>query len=278
MSSTEVRKNSKAKANLVAFWEWFKSAAWLQVLLIVGVVVAVVVSIPYIIRAIPTDSDSDFFESKQITYDRLVNDLISGKDTKASAGNLGNGTGAIGDTEEGFVVFFYKDNCSVCDDMESNVEKWYNNFNEEFKADLKLYTINVGWVPGESEESSKAEGTDPIDYQNKDISLQQQTDLLVGGDGVTSLVDVYYDQPAKYYNSSYGEDKRNDLLTPLTTIGGGTMPTPTMVRYERAKGSTDPYQPTRVLFGLMGSLSASNADDVSVVLNDLFLFRPYTVA
>ena len=47
MSSTEVRKNSKAKANLVAFWEWFKSAAWLQVLLIVGVVVAVVVSIPY---------------------------------------------------------------------------------------------------------------------------------------------------------------------------------------------------------------------------------------
>ena len=50
MSSSNEKKTGKARARAVAAWEWFKEAAWLQVLLIVGVVVGIVVSIPYDVK------------------------------------------------------------------------------------------------------------------------------------------------------------------------------------------------------------------------------------
>ena len=43
MSSSNEKKSGKGRAQAVAAWEWFKEAAWLQVLLIVGVVVGLVV-------------------------------------------------------------------------------------------------------------------------------------------------------------------------------------------------------------------------------------------
>ena len=46
MSSKDNKKKGAGRAHAVAAWEWFKEAAWLQVLLIVGLVVGVVVAIP----------------------------------------------------------------------------------------------------------------------------------------------------------------------------------------------------------------------------------------
>ena len=52
MSSKDNKKKGAGRAHAVAAWEWFKEAAWLQVLLIVGLVVGVVVAIPYAVKGI----------------------------------------------------------------------------------------------------------------------------------------------------------------------------------------------------------------------------------
>ncbi len=264
MSSTEVRKNSKAKANLVAFWEWFKSAAWLQVLLIVGVVVAVVVSIPYIIRAIPTESDSQFYESHQITYDKLTNEYIPGKSDECKGG-IGNTNGAVNADSglEGFVLLVYKDNCANCSSMEGYIESWYNTFNEQYNANLKFFSLNVGWVPGDEEACSEKEGKDTKGYENDYITLDQQNILI------NELAPVYYNLPDYYHNSSFSDTNEEAIIQDVIAAKT-TVPTPIVVQYTRAIGSTGSYEPTKVFIGQMGSLSVTNRDDVSKMLQDIY--------
>ena len=64
MSSKDNKKKGAGRAHAVAAWEWFEEAAWLQVLLIVGLVVGVVVAIPYAVKGISgrvNNSKSTFF-------------------------------------------------------------------------------------------------------------------------------------------------------------------------------------------------------------------------
>lgn len=269
MSSTEVKKNSKAKANLIAFWEWFKSAAWLQVLLIVGIVVGIVVSIPYIIRAIPTESDSEFFEGRQITYSKFQQ-FLNGEDTSCN-GSVGTGNGNADFSEDrvGFAVIFYKDNCSNCDSMEPFVENWFNTFNEDYSANFKLYTINVGWVPGDSDASSDAEGHDISEYENENISLDDQNDIM------QAIADAYFDQPEKYQNNSTSFT-RNDVTQDVKATKT-TMPTPTVLFYSKSNTETkyDMSKPDKVFLGQMDDLTPSNRQDVNTMLSDLYNITVY---
>lgn len=261
MSSTEVKKNSKAKANLVAFWEWFKSAAWLQVILIVGIVVGIVVSIPYIIRSVNSISDtSDFFEGKSINYDKLQS-YLSGED-KACDGIVGDNTGSgVDEDKEGFAVIFYKDNCTNCEMIEPYVEEWYNSTNDKppFTDGIRLYTINVGWVPGDLDESTEAEGKDLSDYDNDNISISEQEAIM------RSIRNVYRNQ-ADYYQSS--EVTYETLSSNITAGGVTTIPSPTMVFYSKDASATE-FEPTKVFCGTIGSLSWDKSG-VYKMLNDLY--------
>ena len=266
MSSTEVKKNSKAKANLVAFWEWFKSAAWLQVILIVAVVVGIVVSIPYIIRSVNSISDtSDFFEGQNTNYDKLQK-YIAGED-KTCDGIVGDNTGSgVDEDKDGFAVIFYKDNCTNCDTIESYVEDWYNLTNDvdAFKDSVRLYTINVAWVPGDSDESTAAEGKDLSDYDNDNISISEQEEVM------RSIRNVYRNQ-ADYYRSS---EVTYETLSSNITVGGvTTIPTPTMVFYSKDATATT-YEPTKVFCGTIGSLSWDRSG-VNTMLNDLYNIALY---
>lgn len=266
MSSTEVRKNSKAKANLVAFWEWFKSAAWLQVLLIVGVVVAVVVSIPYIIRAIPTESDSEFYETHRIDYTQL-RQYERGEGNPQ--GTMGNDSGSFTNENnfEGFVVMFYEGNCGNCNDMEGYIQDWFDLANETIDgANLKFYTIDVSWVPDDPDKSESVMGTngDISDYENEYITLDQQTTIL------REYAPVYIDEPSYYQNSSVDEaDLQMDIASEKST-----MPTPTIAVYTRT-GTEGAFVVEKVCIGMMGSLSPSSSSDVKTMLNDLYHIRAY---
>ncbi len=281
-SQNEEKKNTKGKANATAAWEWFKSAAWLQVLLIVAVVVGIVVSIPYIVSAIQDaiDSDnSDFFDGKRITYDKLL-DFMDGSDTSCD-GSLGNGTydddeseNSFSSTKTGFVVVFYKDNCDNCDSIESRLEDWFEDFNSDYARtygeQIKLYAINVGWDPGDEEDSEEYESAgDTADYKNTDISLEEQNSVM------QNLMSVYLSQTGIYRNDSV---TRETLETDLTD-GSGTMPTPTFVTYSKEKGSSDGYvidEPDKVYFGMIGSLSTTSRSDIAKQMQDLYGFRKYT--
>jgi hypothetical protein len=274
MSSTEEKtnKNTKARAHAVAGWEWFKSAAWLQVILIVGVVVGVVVAIPYIVSAVQNQtSTSDFYESKAISYKEFQN-YLDGKDSKCN-GAIGDGNSKISDDTEGFTVIFYKDNDSdTYSSLEGNVETWYKNFNSKYaNGKARVYTIDVAWVPGDAATSKSYEGSDPATfYQNDKISLSEQYDIQ------QAVKDVYDAQDDKYKNSSVTDETLDKILD--TSSGGSTMPTPCFINYTKKKTESTyaMNKPTKVIFQMEGSLSASTASDVVTQMNDIINFAPYT--
>ncbi len=276
----EKKGNGKAKANATAAWEWFKSAAWLQVLLIVAVVVGLVIAIPYIVSAIQSaidSDDSDFFNNRRIKYADLC-DYIDGSNTGCD-GSLGNGnydedeeSNYFSTTRTGFVVVFYKDNCDNCDSIEGRLEDWFEDFNDDYARsygeELKLYTINVGWVPGEEDDSEEAEdGGDTADYENTDISLEEQNQVM------QNIKETYLNQTGVYVNDSVDEET---LDTDLTD-GSGTMPTPTFVTYSKEKGETA-YQadaPEKVICGMEGSLSTTSRSDIAKQMQDIYGLKKY---
>lgn len=275
MSSVEGKKTSKAKANLVAAWEWFKSAAWLQVLLIVGIVVAIVVSIPYIVTAISNQTTtSEFFARKRIYYNDFL-EFINGEDDSCN-GPVGSDSynNTISDDKDGFVVMFYKANCDQCDTLQPILE---NFFDEDLTMDgvsnlndqLKFYTIDVSWVPDESQDSTEAEGNDLALYENEYITLDEQFDVQ------QNVKNVYLRQPEKYKNSAVTEETLN---TQLNTLGGGTLPTPMFVFYTKDKSEStyDISNPTKVICGMEGTLSNSSAADVATQMLDIYNFQAYS--
>ncbi|MFA6829828.1 MAG: hypothetical protein WCR67_03915 [Bacilli bacterium] len=269
--------NKKAKAHVAAGWEWFKEAAWLQVLLIVGVVVGIVISIPYIVSAIRSAIDGDnsgFYTAHNINYDRFEKYLDgSNKECNGLVGDNNKDEETYSSTKEGFVIMFYKDNCDNCNSMQKYVEDAYDQMNSTsaINGKLKFYTINVGWRPGDEDDSSTYEGKDPnLDYQNTNITLQQQMDLS------ESIKNVYLNQENENYINSSVTD--TTLETPLNVINnGGTLPTPMFLTYTKEKTETsyDIAKPSKVVFGPEGSLSATSSTDMLKQLYDLYNIKIY---
>ena len=267
------RKNSKAKTNAVATWEWFKSAAWLQVLLIVAVVVGLVISIPYIVSAVKsatTNNTITFFEDHRINYDRFQK-FINGED-KDCNGVVGNDNSQWSENNEGFVVMFYKDNCDNCTTMQSSLDWWYSKTNTEASGRLRFYTINVGWVPGDKDASTTSESNNPATYyKNEDITLQQQVDLMQN-----AFRDVYLNQDDGHKNSTV-KDSNFEIDYTAIESSDKTIPTPCFVQYSKAKTEEkyNLYKPTKVIFGTVGKYTPSNKTDVIMSMYDIYNFSIY---
>lgn len=281
--------NKKAKAHVAAGWEWFKEAAWLQVLLLVGVVVGGVISVPYIAKAISSNINGDnsgFYKAHKINYTRYEK-LISGTD-KEAAGLLGADTyeqteivdKRFTSDNEGFVLMFYKDNDSTATEMQKHIENAYNKLQkmEAVNSKVKFYTMNVAWVPGESADSSTAETShDSINYKNTDISLEQQ-------DAISKVLLERYEQqnsaefdPNKMYYSADNLSKFNKVISDSLS-DNPTLPTVTYVTYSRKKGSTEAYKPYKIVVGNLSGISDTNETDLLNQFYDLTLIQRYRKA
>ncbi len=286
MSSTEVKKeNTKLKVKATAAWEWFKSAAWLQVLLIVGLVVGIVVSIPYIVQGI-TDlvnrNTSHFYESKEITFDDFQR-MIDGEDPSRADGVVGTGMkdtdpnlpdeykDLVSEDLEGFVVMFVKANCDNCSSIQSYLETWFNQFNNEdgINNRLRLFTIDVSFVPDDSSKSTEAEGS-ANNYENENITLEQQNEMM------SYMKDTYLNQDDAHRVSEVTESTfEMDLTSPS---GSGTIPTPTFVLYTKNKDEEkyDIANPTKVICGAIGDLNYTSQADMNSQMLDVFDFVVYS--
>lgn len=272
MSANKEKKNAN-RAHAVAAWEWFKEAAWLQVLLIVGVVVGLVVAIPFVVQGIVSainNNESDFYQTHQIYYSDLEK-YIAGNDTNNSNGLVGKGerVSSVSDTTEGFVVMFYKDNCDNCDTLQKNVETWYKNASTTYgEGKIKFFTINVGWVPADEAKSTQYEGTKEK-YDNKYITLEQQQIVI------DNVKDVYLDQDDDHKASAVTEDTLNARLDTGTSCA--TLPTPLFVNYTKDKESSffSASDPSKAIFGPIGGLSNSSVEDVAKQMNDIYNFQIY---
>lgn len=289
MSSKENKKKGAGRAHAVAAWEWFKEAAWLQVLLIVGLVVGVVVAIPYAVKGISSmvnDSKSNFFSSHAITYEQL-NKKIDGTDKSGKAVGEGKTSFSISEDKDGFVVLFYKDNCDGCDSRQSHVETWYNNFNKK-NAKIEFYCVNVAWKPGDSDESNTNQGQYAL-YDNSNITLEEQRDVQ------NKVRDVYLNNDENHKNSEVTEEKLKADLT--AEKDGGTLPTPFFVAFTKDKTAinyitdTAGYDadkaagkkntafirstPTRAIVTPFASLSLTSSTDVASRMLDIYGFQTY---
>ena len=289
MSSKDNKKKGAGRAHAVAAWEWFKEAAWLQVLLIVGLVVGVVVAIPYAVKGISgrvNNSKSTFFSSHAITYEQL-NKKLDGTDKSGKAVGEDKNSFSVSDDKDGFVVLFYKDNCDGCDSMQSHVETWFNNFNKK-NAQIEFYSVNVSWKPGDTDECNKNQGQYAL-YDNSNITLEEQRDVQ------NAIRDVYLDNDENHKNSEVTEEKLKADLT--AEKDGGTLPTPFFVTFTKAKSAAnyitdvDGYNadkaagkkntafirstPSRAIVTPFASLSLTSATYVASMRLDIYGFQRY---
>lgn len=289
--SEQPKVKKSAKARWLAFWEWFKAAAWLQVLLIVGLVVGVVVSIPFIVNAITeaaNNQTSKFYKNHRIDYSKLEGFLKG--DDKGCNGLIGTDQQnrkedekfTYSETEEGFVVLLYKSNCDTCNSMQPVIETWYNNFNKEYANNgLKLYTIDVSWVYKKADKTIEKEGN-KNDYDNKTISLEQQAILK------DAVKQTYFDELDDVDTGEiYGAYKTvvsKELLN-KTMINGNqssTIPTPCFLTYTKQKSATnyltsseyetpvENAKPRQVIFGNIKDVSLTEIEGVQNQMCDCY--------
>lgn len=267
MSSSEEKKSKKGRAHALAAWEWFKEAAWLQVLLIVAVVVGLVVAIPFVVQAIVNavnKNDSNFYEAHRVSY-ADVEKYIAGDDKAGGLVGNGNTTYGIDDNKEGFVVMYYKQNNTDCDNLQGRIETWYNNFNKKYgEKQLKFYSVDCSWYPSDSSKDSDYSG-DVSKYNNSYISLEQQQAVI---DTVKS---TYLDQDNTHQSSSVTEESLNKRL--VTGNQGETLSCPLFVTYSREKAAKGAYTIEKVIFNMVGSLSNTSDSDVAKQMLDVYNFQ-----
>lgn len=299
MSSNETKTN-KGRAHAVAAWEWFKEAAWLQVLLIVGVVVGVVVAIPFAVKGITNAVNSDsssFYKEHRIDYKKLGM-YLTGED-KSCNGTIGDqkfdsdGKFDLSGEKEGFVVMFYKSNCDNCSNLQKNIESWYKNFNKDYaKGNLKFYTIDVSWDVDDDTKSVNNEGIKSL-YNNKFISLEEQMAAS------KSFIITFESQDETHSGSESTKKSVIENFSKDFTADkdGGTMPTPTIVTYMKDKSASnyitniDGYNadtekknvlqycsPSKVICDAPKGLSFTNAANVASMMIDIYNFQEYKVS
>ncbi len=136
----------------VKLWRWIKETAWVQPLLIVGGIFAIIFSIPYIVKWVQSwssssDAVTSYFKKHQLSLDgakdetseadELMHYMLNSSDT-----TLQNKYGTK------FFLLFTKSGCEGCENVYYGLKTLEDNWNEnEFSMDnaqdFHLYTIFI---------------------------------------------------------------------------------------------------------------------------------------
>lgn len=281
-------KKTKLKANMTSVGEWFKQAAWLQVVLIVGVIFALLLSIPAIIQCAQNmTSNSKFFAENNIKLSRFLNE--DGKNTANNSGLVGdgllNGTESYSTDNEGFVILFYNvDDTNFMGDQQNNFEDAYKKMqkdNDAIGKRTKFFSINVSWntswKDGDTNDYSSLGN-----YSNSNLSLEEQKRIFN-----QAIIPTYIGQvngSGKYGNNTHyvSDDIKVDQLQnsdfTLEYAGGAaqnvyhTIPT-CFVTYIKNKNSNnyDINKPDKVRFAK--SLELNSVESATTEILDLFNFK-----
>ena len=280
----------KIKANATAVGEWFKQAAWLQVILIVGIIFGLLLSIPAIIKSCEEmNSGSDFFEKNQLKKYDDFQKLLSGNDGSRANGLVGDGnldgTESYSESKEGFVILFYNETDSdMMGDYQSTLEDAYNNlkkYNSNIGNKTKFYTLNVSYIVGDTSETPSDNIGKANSYSNKFISREQQKEVF------NSLKEVYKKQV--YYTSKYGINenyintsvdvsKMDNSDFTLDNAGSTTVyhTIPTcFVTFVKNKGDKayDLNNPDKVIFTSEKNITTTSETSVIKQFMDLYNFK-----
>ena len=146
---------------------WIANTAWVQPLLIVGGIFAIIFSIPYIKKGIEglqtdtTDYKYQYYKDRSLDLkeggkaDKLLGYLEDYKDNKE---NIKKEFGSQ------FLLTFVKQNCQNCKDAVEGYKYVANNYNSKFTNKFKMYTILVDKTNDEGDYLAK-----PIVEKHNDL-------------------------------------------------------------------------------------------------------------
>ena len=246
----------------VKIGRWIANTAWIQPLLIVGGIFAVIFSIPYIKQGIEglqsqdtTDEDVEYYKSKAISLDNAENGE-SKFDKLLTALEQNDEATIKSDFGEQFFISFVTENCAYCKEctdgfrsLDSNFSKW------GMDGQFKLYTVMVDATNDDGKYLAK------YSFENH----QNLFDEIVGEFAETT------DEYALEVNIS--SSKRQSLIDSINKLqnaiddNGEGLETPTTLMIDlTAKGKqseVNVHGVTAIFFNYVDLLSEANYTDTN---------------
>ncbi len=259
-------------AFFVKVWRWIKETAWVQPLLIVGAIFAVIFSIPYItdwVNSWGYGAAGTFFNSQKQSLEGQLPSGVDGDETKADiiindiwentqhayAGEYDKiDSSKYGDK---FFLIFTADDCSGCttaeDGFETLDDDWGDIFvPEDYKdhSSLTFYTINT------SEESSNDDDyEEPAGYNDKAFYRFLDKHMEFFNETGYQLEQAPYKNNKSISDSSY-----ENYSTPK--FADFSAPTILLVDYTAAAQAQNRAGVSEILFGVSGSTEVEVAKEL----------------
>lgn len=264
----------------VAVWRWIRETAWVQPLLIVGIIFGVIFSIPSIVDGIRDISDrhnspDTFYKKYQVSLQgaensdaqKLVKDIYDELNAPGSTSLAG---------DKFLIAFVQGDNkCGACDSAKDSFEYLFENESvlNPGGVNFKLKTIFTDEeLKRKHKEDWKKDGTVEEDNEAKSafeafLTRNSVYDYL-SGIADSASKSAYYDSPSF--------DFENDFLEYLTVPT--KFKTPTLIQVDFTPETSDKYidgsNPITVYFGLEGDGKQGQADYIMDAWNYKNNFKP----
>ena len=285
----------KAIGNLfVRLWRWIKETAWVQPLLIVGAIFAIIFSIPRFtewIQSIQAESASRYWasykkslqgeddnansfnteadkltqaisewsnlEGEYKTYDEWVN----GMNAKLQAGSLEVNIDPRAAYGEKFFLVYVSNNCTNCDDMQPAFEELNNSWNIDYKIeDDNHYAIHTIFTDDESDND------DDYELEDEKKAFVRYLDKFVENDFLTSGGGRLQEAPYKI-NKSIDDSNYNYFING----DHSNFKTPTILLVDFTREAFELRHcrvgVSEVLFGLSGSDKYAKASQLAFMWN-----------
>ena len=147
-------------------WSWIKNTAWVQPLLIVGILFGVIFSIPAIANGInglveSSGSSTTFYQKFQISLANGENSQAQ-KLTDYILEGPKNGDKSLSGGKDKFILMFVAEDCEGCKKafdgfkLTTDSSKWKNGYNPVDNKDFKLITIFTDEVTSETTKDKTA--------------------------------------------------------------------------------------------------------------------------
>lgn len=236
----------------IKLWNWIKETAWIQPLLIVGVVFAIIFSISPIVSACSnywSNEDVKFYINRKYSLDnifddyencdayKLINNIYEAEQlyTSSTATDAEKSAAIKKLPAEKFFLMFYSESCDVCksssDAFDYLVDAW-NGSNSYFKSEeqFKMVTIDV------------KEDIDDENKNDKDAmpELYNCAPLFFENVGNAAVQTQYYIQ------GKISEDTIEDFAT----VDDDSFPTPTLLLIDFTRTGKSPY--AQMMFSIPG--------------------------
>lgn len=183
-------------------WDWIKETAWIQPLLIVGIIFGIIMGIKPTISWIQditqVETESTFYDDNKVSYEKLVEKVNKN-----------------GDNDVLIVIFIKEENetCEQCVSQQKDFDEFFSS-NHETAEDGRNYSVAVLDIA--------ADEFDEDEVDDDEILRDVSDDVIE----LWNLANVWDEMPTKYNAPSGTQEETIDVNS------SDPLPTPTIARFD----------------------------------------------